>query len=90
MGGLRVRPADLEREVRARGIAGRGHPGGRAAREEGVANLDPPVGGDPRDQGRQPGEPVAAPLAGSRPRQVTGDHEAFSHTDHSRTGTRTW
>jgi hypothetical protein len=82
--GLRVRPADLEREVFARNIAGRGHPGGHAAGKKGVANLDLRVGGDPRDQDRQPGEPVVAPFAGSRPRQVIGDHEAFRHADHSR------
>jgi len=79
VGGFLVRPADLEREVFARDIAGRGHPGGLTARKEGVADLELPVGGDPRDQGPQPGEPVAASLSGRRPRQVIWDYEAFSH-----------
>jgi hypothetical protein len=81
---LRVRPADLEREVPARIVASRGHPGGHAARKERGANLDPPLGRDPPYESRQLGEPVVASLSRSRPRKVIGDHEAFGHADHSR------
>ena len=86
MGSLWVRPADLEHDVVARLIAGCGHPGGGTAGKEGVGNLDLPAGGDPRHEGRQRGEPVAASLLGSRPRQVIGDDKGFSHVGRSRAG----